>query len=172
MLYYFFARLKTSCCLITSVLMTRCCNHGVQLCTVEDHRSEEIFHTADVGLCCLMCWCAVLCLIACNICWGSRMSQQVVKVIWHQTALPPQIDGSVVFARWCQCAVPYGHIGAIWRIRLNLCFLWPFWVHNPKRQIDWFSRFCTAYGRMLLYFTMGDPFPKNFPFSWGIWTPI
>jgi len=30
---------------------------------------------------------------------------------------------------------------------------------HPKRQIDRFSRFCTAHGRKCLYFTMGDPFP-------------
>jgi len=34
-------------------------------------------------------------------------------------------DGSIVFARWRQCALLCGHIGATWRIRLNLCFLWP-----------------------------------------------
>jgi len=30
--------------------------------------------------------------------------QQVVKVIWHKTASPPQTDGSIVFAKWRQCA--------------------------------------------------------------------
>jgi len=38
---------------------------------------------------------------------------------------------------------------------------------QPKRQIDRFSRFCTAHGRRSLYFTMGDPFPQKCPFSWG-----
>jgi len=38
------------------------------------------------------------------------------------------MDGSVVFARWRQC----GHIGATWRMRLNLCFLRLTRVHNPK----------------------------------------
>jgi len=28
----------------------------------------------------------------------------VVKVIWHNATLAPQTDGSVVFARWRQCA--------------------------------------------------------------------
>jgi len=32
-------------------------------------------------------------------------------------------DGSIVFARWYQCALPCGHIGAILWIRLNLCLL-------------------------------------------------
>jgi len=43
---------------------------------------------------------------------------------------------------------------------------------QPKQQIDQFSRFCTAHGRICLYFTMGDPFPQNCPFSWGIRIPI
>jgi len=34
---------------------------------------------------------------------------------------------------------------------------------QPKRQIDRFSRFCTAYGRKSLYFTMGDLSPKIAP---------
>ena len=57
---------------------------------------------------------------------------QVVKVIWHKTASPPRTDGSIVFARWHQCAVPCGHIGTTWRIRLHVCFLWPTRVHNPN----------------------------------------
>jgi len=38
---------------------------------------------------------------------------------------------------------------------------------QPKWQINRFSCFCTAHGRKSLYFTMGDPFPKNCPFPWG-----
>jgi len=38
---------------------------------------------------------------------------------------------------------------------------------QPKQQVERFSRFCTADCRKSLYFTMGDPFPKNCPFSWG-----
>jgi len=30
--------------------------------------------------------------------------QQVVKVIWHKATSPPNMDGSVVFTRWRQCA--------------------------------------------------------------------
>jgi len=33
----------------------------------------------------------------------------------------------------------------------------------PKRQINQFSRFCTAHGR---YYTTGTPFLKNCPFPW------
>jgi len=84
----------------------------------------------------------------------------VVKVIWQKTASPPQMDGSIVFARLGQCALPCGHIGTIWRIRLNLCFLRSTWVHNPKWQIDRFRHFCTAHCRKSLYFTI---FPKIHP---------
>jgi len=56
----------------------------------------------------------------------------VVKVIWHKTASPSQTDGSIVFARWRQCAHMGGHVGATWRIRLNLCFLRPTRVHGPN----------------------------------------
>jgi len=42
---------------------------------------------------------------------------------------------------------------------------------QPKRQIDEFSRFCTAHGRKCLYFTMGDPYPQNCPFSLGLRPP-
>jgi len=47
----------------------------------------------------------------------------VAKVIWRKAASPPQMDGSVVLARWRQCALPWGHIGATLQMRLNLCFL-------------------------------------------------
>jgi len=40
---------------------------------------------------------------------------------------------------------------------------------NPKRHLDWFSRFCTAHGRASLYFTMDRPFPpQNCPFQWRV----
>jgi len=42
---------------------------------------------------------------------------------------------------------------------------------QPKRQIDRFSRFCTAHGRKCRYFTMGAPIHQNCPFPWRIWTP-
>jgi len=52
----------------------------------------------------------------------SQWHEQVVRVIWHKTALLPQTDGLIVSARWCLYALPFGHTGATWRIRLNLCF--------------------------------------------------
>jgi len=42
------------------------------------------------------------------------------------------MDGSILFARWRQSALPRGHIGATWWIRLNLCFSWLTQVHNPN----------------------------------------
>jgi len=42
---------------------------------------------------------------------------------------------------------------------------------QPKRKIHQFSRFWTAHGRKSLYFTMGDPSPKNSPFYWGYLDP-
>jgi len=41
---------------------------------------------------------------------------------------------------------------------------------QPKRQIDRFSRFCTARGKKSLNLTVGDPFP-NCPFLWGSGSP-
>jgi len=39
---------------------------------------------------------------------ASKPHIQVVKVIWHKAVSPPQTDGSVVFARWHQCALHGG----------------------------------------------------------------
>jgi len=58
--------------------------------------------------------------------------KRVVKVILHKAALPQQTDSSIIFARLCQCALLWGHIGSTWQIQLNLCFLWPIRVHNPN----------------------------------------
>ena len=52
--------------------------------------------------------------------------------MWHKTVSLPQMNGSIVFARWRQCALRWGHIGATWRIRLNLCFFRPTRVHNSN----------------------------------------
>ena len=41
---------------------------------------------------------------------------------------------------------------------------------QPKRQMDRFSRFCTAYGTKCLYFTMGALIHQNCPLPAGIWT--
>jgi len=36
----------------------------------------------------------------------------------------------MLLGRWQQCVLPWGHISATWRIRLNLCILRPTRVHN------------------------------------------
>jgi len=95
----------------------------------------------------------------------------VVKVIWHKTASPPQTDDSIVFAMWHQRATGRAH----WRHLANTIELVLPSAHQspqPKRQIDRFSRFCTAHGRKCIYFTIGDPFPQNCPFSWVDRDPI
>jgi len=43
---------------------------------------------------------------------------------------------------------------------------------QSKRQMDRFSRFCTAYSRKCLYFTMGAPIHQNCPFPWGSGPPM
>jgi len=46
----------------------------------------------------------------------------MAKVIWHKAASLPQMDGSIIFARFHPrdpCALPWGHIGATWQIWLN-----------------------------------------------------
>jgi len=62
-------------------------------------------------------------------------------------------------ARWRQCA----HIGATWRIRLNLCFLRSTWVHDPNSK----SIGLHSSRQKSLYFRMGAPVPKIAPSHWG-----
>jgi len=60
-----------------------------------------------------------------------------------------------------------------WRHLANTIELVLAWAHpslQPKRQLDWFSRFCTAHGRKSLYFTKGAPFSKIGP-SHGVSGP-
>ena len=83
---------------------------------------------------------------------------------------------SVVFARWRQCAIPCGHIGPTWQIRLNhpsavatqsyVKLLWPLVIYYyTKLHLDLYSHFCTAHGRQSLHFTTGHHFPpKNCSF--------
>ena len=54
----------------------------------------------------------------------------------------------------------------------NLWVLGPTRLHIPKRHVDQFSHFCTAHGRISIYFTMGCPFlTKVAPFHRENWTP-
>jgi len=108
-----------------------------------------------------------------------NLLQKVVKVIWYKTASPPQTDGSVVFARWRQCALPSGHIDATWWIQLNLCFLRPSQVHSPNgKSISLAVSAQLTAGS--LYFTIGNPFPKiaashggsGIPCIWWLLWPV
>jgi len=78
--------------------------------------------------------------------------------------------GSAVFAQLtAECR------RAHWRHLVNTIELVLPSAHSspqPKRQIDRFSRFCTAHSRKSVYFTIGALFPKNCPYPWGFWTPI
>jgi len=95
-----------------------------------------------------------------------RNTKQVVKVIWHKTASPPQTDGSIVFARWRQCAHRGEHIGATWRIRLNLCFLQHTRVHSPNgKSID--SAISAQLAAESAYTLQWGPFPTKLPLLVG-----
>jgi len=41
---------------------------------------------------------------------------------------------------------------------------------NPKRRLDWFSRFCTSHGRVAILYN-GPPLPLKLLLPVGIWTP-
>ena len=95
--------------------------------------------------------------------------QQVVKVIWYKAASPPQTDGSIVFARWRQCALPCGHIGATWRIRLNLSFLRPkYTTQTSNRTVQPFLH--SSRQKVLILYN-GLPFSPKCPFPWGSGSP-
>ena len=53
------------------------------------------------------------------------------KAARHKATLPHRMDGSVVLARWHKYILPSGHIGATWRVRLNL-FPSSTQDHNPN----------------------------------------
>jgi len=97
---------------------------------------------------------------------------QVVKVIWHKTASPPQTDGSILFARWRPCAFPCGHT---WRHLANTIELVLPLINlssQSKRQIDPFSRSATgtAHDRKSIYLQWAA-LPPKLPLAMGMWTP-
>ena len=69
----------------------------------------------------------------CDCLSGRVQRYQVVKVIFHKShrrrRQMVQIS-SMLFDRWRQRLLPWGHIGATWRIRSNMCILRPTRVHN------------------------------------------
>jgi len=58
-----------------------------------------------------------------------------------------------------------GHVGANWRIRLNLCFLQPTQIHNPDCKSLGSAIFCMHSSRKILY--NGRPFPQKLPLPMG-----
>jgi len=96
--------------------------------------------------------------------------------------LPRQIDGSIVFARWCQCALPYGHPnpnpwrhlantietvhnGATWQIRLNLCSLQPnFTAQMANQSVQPFLH--SSWQKAPIVYN-GQPFPPKLPLIMG-----
>jgi len=83
--------------------------------------------------------------------------------MWRKTASLPQTDGSIVLARWRQCAHMGGHIGVTWPIQLNLCFLRLTRVHNPNGKL--------IGSAVIAQFTPegpnGRPFPRKLPILVG-----
>jgi len=76
------------------------------------------------------------------------------------------MDDSIVFTRWRQCASPCRHINATWRIRLNLCFLQPTWVHNPNGKLISSAVFAQLTAESP-YTYNGLFFPPKLPSQWG-----
>jgi len=74
------------------------------------------------------------------------------------------VDGSIVFARWCECALPCGHIGATWRIRLTCASFSP--PEATTQMANLFSHFCTACGTVSSGM-LGMPFPLKIVSSHG-----
>jgi len=92
-------------------------------------------------------------------------------LVWHKTE--QLADGRLNRIR--QVAPMCPPITAHWRHLANMIELVLSSAHpspQPKQQIDRFRRFCTAYGRKSIYFTMGDLFHQNWTFSWGDLDPI
>ena len=85
----------------------------------------------------------------------NKWSKQLDK----KAASPLHMDGSVVFARWRQCAPA------------SNTFPWTFPSPYPKRHVDQFSHFCTAHSLRSLHFTAG-PFPSKLPLFMGISRPV
>jgi len=73
----------------------------------------------------------------------------------------------MLFDRWRQRVLPQGHIGAIWRIRSNLCILRPTRVHNRNGKWIGLAVFAqlTAESTYILY--NGRPYPPELPLPMG-----
>jgi len=83
------------------------------------------------------------------------ISPSLIHLFDIKAASPLHMDGSVVFARFHQCAP---HL-----IHASLAHPNP----QPKQHLDRFSHFCTAHGRASVYFTMGRPSPSKLTIPMG-----
>ena len=75
----------------------------------------------------------------------------------------------MLFDRWRQRVLPQGHIGATWRIRLNLCILRPTRVHNRNGKWIGLAVFAQLTTESVYTLQWALPIHENCPFPWKIW---
>jgi len=71
----------------------------------------------------------------------------------------------MLFNRWRQCVLPWGHIGAAWRIRLNLCIPRPTRVHNRNGKSV--QPFFHSLLQKVPVLYKGHAYPPELPFPIG-----
>jgi len=76
----------------------------------------------------------------------------------------------MLFDRWRQRVLPWGHIGATWRIPLNLCILRPTRIHNRNGKLIGPAIFAQLTTESAYNLQWVPPIHQNCPFPWGIWT--
>ena len=72
----------------------------------------------------------------------------------------------MVFSRWRQRVLPQEHIGATWRMRLNLCILRPTPVQN--RNDKWIG--LAVFAQLTAESAYTLQYPSKLPLPMGIWT--
>jgi len=80
------------------------------------------------------------------------------------------MDGSIVIARWRQCVLPWGQIGANWWIRLNFCILRPSGVHNSKWKSIGLAVIAQLTAEVPILYN-GSPYPPELPLPMGASRP-
>ena len=85
--------------------------------------------------------------------------------------MPQQTGGSVAFARWRQSELRIAHIGASWRIRLNLCFLRHTRVHNQNGKSIGSAALLHSSRQKVPIFYNGRCFPQRLPPPVGAMDP-
>jgi len=92
-----------------------------------------------------------------HFCFFFTKNEQLVKVIWQQAASPPHMDGSVVVARWRQCAPHLIHVHASFGP-----------VESKPQTASWSLQ---PFLHSALWTCSGMFFPLKLPLRMGIWTP-